>query len=61
MAPFANSTCTTLGQTCIASNTTGTGGMRGCVCWNNDGTGPKWRCNATQGWFTLGADAAAGQ
>ena len=23
------------------------------VCWDTDGTGLKWRCNATQGWFTM--------
>src|SRR5262249_7835297 len=45
--------CPTIGETCIASNKTSSGGMRGCVCWDTDGTGLKWRCNATQSWFTM--------
>jgi hypothetical protein len=55
--PFRGSACTTAGETCVASNTTTSGGARGCVCWNVAGAGLMWHCGSTNNWFRLAADA----
>ena len=45
--------CTTVGQTCVLAPPDGGGNARGCVCWNRDGTGPKWACGSVNSWFAL--------
>ena len=48
-----NTACTPAGRTCVPTNTTSSGGMRGCVCWDLDGAGLKWHCGSLNNWFAV--------